>query len=241
MRKKMKKMRKKVNKEEIKRCLMLMRTPENEDIVNQLLGTIDMTSEEVLKNKMEEIGGTEKAIRAFIEKQILEKHEEHIPINEMFSYGVTRSCVHLHLPIDLHQMNFAKSVLQTMHTVNLYFLDAIDRIKSLRDNGYYKFQDKDKIYMISPLLKMKKILEFFKELDFETRSYSGEELKSEEFLTNHPEAMLARRFFSKKEYVGTAEISFDKIASQEWQNKKQKIVQKLEDKGISIRKEKGEK
>ena len=95
--------------------------------------------------------------------------------------------------------------------------------------------------MISPILKGKRILDFFKELDFETKSYSGEELKSEELLRNHPEAMLARRIFPKKEYVGTAQISFDKIASQEWQDKKQKIVHKLEDKGISIRKEKEEK
>lgn len=220
---------------------MAMRTPENEEVMNRLLGMIDMADEETLQNKIEEIGGTEEAINACLEQQIKKIQEKHIPINEMFSYGINGNCIHLHLPVDLHEMIFDKGISRTMDTVNLYLLDAIERIKFLRDSGYYKFQDKDSIYMISPILKGKRILGFLDELDFERRFYREKELNNEDFLKNHSEAMLAREIFPKRDYVGVAEITFDKMASQEWQDKKQKVVQRLKNKGISLKKEKEEK
>ncbi len=220
---------------------MAMRTPKNEEEMNRLLGMIDMADEETLQNKIEEIGGTEEAINAFLKKQILKIQEKHIPINEMFSYGINGNCIHLHLPVDLHPMIFDKGISRTMDTVNLYLLDAMERIKSLRDSGYYKFQDKDSIYMMSPILKGKRILGFLDELDFKRRFYREKELNNEDFLKNHSEAMLARKIFPERDYVGVAEITFDKMASQEWQDKKQKVVQELKNKGISLEKEKEEK
>ena len=55
-----------------------------------------------------------------------------------------------------------------MDTVNLHLLDAIDKIKQLRDNGFYRFQGKDSIYMISPIRREMKFLD---SMDFKTQSY----------------------------------------------------------------------
>ena len=65
--------------------------------------------------------------------------QEHTPINELFSYGLASNCVHLHLPTNLHSMIAERGISGTVDTVNLYLLDAIDKIKKLKDNGYDKF------------------------------------------------------------------------------------------------------
>ena len=87
--------------------------------------------------------------------------------------------------------------------------------------------------MISPIL-LGRELKFLARLDFETRTYTKQELDSEGFIKCNPEAMLATNIFGKEKNVGTAKIKFDTISSKEWQEKKQKIEKQFESKGITL-------
>lgn len=225
-----------MEKKDVKTILMSFRTSENDEIINKLLGKIDMMDDISLQNAVAKVGGTEDAVRNFFEKKITERRnntEKHTPINEMFSYGISGDCVHLHLPTDLHQMISKKGISGTIDTVNLYLLDAVERIKTLRDNGYYKFQEKDSIYMISPVL-LGRELKFLRELDFETNIYKKKELNDEQFVRDNPEAMLATHIFGKDKNVGTAKISFETISSKNWKDKKEETIKGFERKGITL-------
>lgn len=226
-----------MNKKDIKAILMSMRTSENDEIVNKILGKIDMMDDIALKRAVKQVGETEEAVKKFLEKKLSEKQnnnsQEHISINEMFSYGISGNCIHLHLPSDLHQLIFKKGLSKTIDTVNLYLLDAIDRIKALKDEGYYKFIEKDSIYMISPIL-FEREMKFLDSLDFETKIYKKKELSNDEYIKENPEAMLAISIFGKTQNVGRAKIKFNKIDSKEWQEKKQEVVKNFESKGITL-------
>lgn len=230
-----------MNKKDIKAILMSMRTSENDAMINKLLGKIDMIDDIVLQNAVEQVGGTKEDVRAFWEKKIsgkrYEKTEKHIPINDMFFYGISENNIHLHLPVDLHQMISQKGISRTIDIVNLYLLDAIDRLKALKDEGYYKFQGKTGIYMISPLLAGRE-RKFLEDLDFSTRIYKKKELNNEEFLKENIEAKLATDVFGKGKQVGVASIKFDTISSEEWQEKKQQVIKDLESKGITLNEKK---
>lgn len=231
-----------MNKKDIKSILMSMRTQNNQERINRLLGKIDMLDDETLQKAIQKVGGTEESIEEFFENKLKgesEYHEEHTPINAMFSYGISDTCIHLHFPTDLHDMISQEGISRTIDKANLYLLDAIDRIKQLKSDGFYKFSDKDSIYMISHAL-IGSELEFLSKLDFKTRRYSSRELKSEEFLRSNPEASLAVQLFGNDKRIGTAKIDIDTIFSKEWQEKKQKMVQELTDKGITLSDEKSE-
>ena len=226
-----------MNRKDIKNILMSIRTSENDDIINKLLGKIDMIDDIALQSAVKQVGGTEEAVRSFLEKKITERQnndtQKHISINEMFSYGISGETIHLHLPIDLKPIISQKGLSGAIDTVNLYMLDAIDRIKSLKDEGYYKFQEKDSIYMISPILFGRE-MKFLESLDFETRNYNINELNDDEFVKQNKEAMLAINIFGKDKNVGSAKIKFDTISSKEWQDKKQEVVKCFENKGITL-------
>ena len=230
-----------MNKKDVKAILMSMRTSENDAMINKLLGKIDMIDDIVLQNAVEQVGGTKEDVRAFWEKKIsgkrYDKTEKHIPINDMFFYGISENNIHLHLPVDLHQMISQKGISRTIDIVNLYLLDAIDRLKALKDEGYYKFQGKTGIYMISPLLAGRE-RKFLEDLDFSTRIYKKKELNNEEFLEENIEAKLAIDIFGKGKQVGVASIKFDTISSKEWQEKKQQVIKDLESKGITLNEKK---
>ena len=55
-----------MKKSEVKSLLMSMRTSENENIVNYLLGKIDMTDESLIQEAVQKVGGAESSIRVFI-------------------------------------------------------------------------------------------------------------------------------------------------------------------------------
>ena len=226
-----------MNKKDIKDILMSIRTSENDEIVNRLLGKIDMMDDIALQAAVEQVGNSEEAVKKFFEKKITERQnhntQEHTTINEMFSYGISNRCIHLHLPTDLHQMISKKGISGTIDTVNLYLLDAIDRIKTLKDEGYHKFQERDSIYMISPIL-LGREMKFLDGLDFETRIYRKKELNNDQFIHENSEAMLATHIFGKGKNVGTAKIKFGTISSKEWQEKQKEVVKGFESKGITL-------
>lgn len=226
-----------MTKNEIKKIIMSMRTSENENIVNNLLGKVDLLTDEKIESMVKQIGDNEECIRNYIqekfEKNQEHRHEEHTPINEMFTYGTTDKSIHLHMPIDLHQMMSEKGISRTLDIVNLHLLDAIERIRNLQNDGYYKFKGKDCIYMISPILigKETKFLEVF---NFKTQIYTKKELQDENFVSEHPEAQLATSIFGNSRRVGTAIIGLDVVNSKEWQEKRKAKVQEYEENGIKI-------
>lgn len=226
-----------MNKNEIKSILRSMRTTENENQVNNILGKIDLLPEEKLQTMIAQIGDNEESIRKYLAGKLEERrnnaHEEHTPINKMFTYGMSGSCIHLHMPVDLHEMMSKKGIKKTVDTVNLYLLDAIERIRKLQNDGFYKFKGKDSIYMISPILLGREI-KFLEELDFETHSYKKKQLQSEEYVKEHPEAQFAVHIFGKNSNVGTAKIGLDIINSQQWQIKRKRKVEDFEKYGIKL-------
>ena len=226
-----------MNRKDIKSILISMRTPENENQINNLLGKIDLLPEEKLQTMIAQIGDNEESIRNYLERKLNERNnngnEDHTPINNMFTYGISESCIHLHMPVDLHEMMSKKGIKKTVDTVNLYLLDAIERIRKLQNNGFYKFNGKDSIYMISPILLGREI-KFLEELDFETHSYRKKELQSEGFVAEHPEAQLAVHIFGKNSNVGTARIGLDVINTKAWQSKKDKKVEEFVEHGITL-------
>ena len=226
-----------MNKKEVKNILISMRTPENEIAVNHLLGQLDMKSDNEIEQITEKLENSEENIRENLSKKIEEisqsKNEEKHPINDMFTYGISGNCIHLHLPTDLHELMTKNGISKTIALVNLQLLDAIDKIKEMRDGGFYRFKDKDSIYMISPAV-IKREIKFLEELDFTTHSYSKKQLNDDGFVQENPEAGLAVQIFGKGKNVGTASIGFDVINSKEWQDKKKEVIEKLKTRGISI-------
>ncbi len=224
-----------MDKKQVKSILISMRTPENEAKVNYLLGQIDMLEEREIQQRLETIGDTEESVRKFLSKEIDEstQNNQKFPINDIFTYGLSSNCIHLHLPTDLHESLIKDGPTKTMARVNLYLLDAIDKIKELKDEGFYKFQNKDVIYMISPAL-IRSEIKFLRGLDFTTQMYKKTELSDDTFVAHNPEAMLAVHIFGKNMNIGTASIDFDTIDSLEWQAKKKQVIEELESKGVTI-------
>lgn len=227
-----------MKKQEIKNILMSMRTQENDSIINNLLGKIDLMDEKSFQTALEKVGSNEECVRKFFEGKLSEKHhnqsEEKYPINDMFTYGISGNCIHLHLPGDLHQMLSERGILGTMDTVNLQLLDAIDKIKQLRDDDFYRFKEKDSIYMISPIL-IGREMKFLDSMDFQTHSYRKKNLSDDKFIEEHPEAKLAIHILGKDKNIGTASISFETLSSKEWQDKKKQKVEEFAKKGITLR------
>lgn len=225
-----------LKKSEIKNILFSMRTADNEEIINNLLGKIDLLSEEKLQAILKQVGDNEEDIRSYLQEKIASRqkqYEPHTQINEMFSYGISGNTIHLHMPVDLHEM-FAKiGISKTIDTVNLYLLDAIERIRKMQAEGFYKFFGKDHIYMISPIL-LKRELNFLDTLDFKTHTYKKKALQDEQFVSEHPDSQLAVRIFGKNKDIGIATIGLDIINSQEWQEKMSKQLQLFEKNGISL-------
>ena len=222
---------------EIKKILISLKTLQNENIVNNILGKIDLLTDEKIDSMVAQIGNSEEDIRSYLQKKLEERlernSEEHTPINEMFTYGTAGKTIHLHMPIDLHQMMSEKGISKTIDTVNLQLLDAIEKIRRLQNEGYYKFKGKDNIYMISPII-LRSELKFLNELNFNTKIYKKKELQDDRFVREHQEAQLAIRIFGKEKNVGTAIIGLDVVNSYEWQEKRKAKVKEFEEKGIKL-------
>lgn len=215
-----------------------MRTTENENQVNNLLGKIDLLPEDKLQIMIAQIGDNEESIKRYLKEKLSERnnnaHEEHTPINNMFAYGIAGNSIHLHMPVDLHEMMAKKGIKKTVDTVNLYLLDAIERIKKLKNDNFYRFNGKDSIYMISPILVGREI-KFLESLDFDTHLYKKKDLQSEAFVTENPEAQLAIHIFGRDHNVGTAKIGLEVINSQQWQTKRKQMVENFEKQGIKLK------
>lgn len=230
-----------MNKSDIKNILISMRTADNESQVNYLLGKVDILSDKVISEYLKKIGDSEENIRNFFNKQIEKlqidqsRRDERHPINKLFTYGISsnKNCIHLHLPGDLHQLIKSKGIKTTMDIVNLYLLDAIDKIRIMKDSRHPAFQNIDNIYMTSPIL-LQRELNFLEEIDFKTALYRKKDLSNKDFLSQNPEAELATYLFGTERNVGTASINLDIISSEEWQKKKLNKIKEFNARGIYI-------
>lgn len=228
-----------MNKQELKNILMNLRTSKNESQANYLLGKIDMMSDDEISKITSTIGNNKENIIDFLSQKLAEKtanyqSEEHFPINKMFTYGIGKRTVHLHIPRDLHDMIAQKGFRNSIDTVNLYLLDALNKLKTLKDNGFYKLNNVENIFMISPLLSVKKELNFLEDLNFQAEYFSQQELNDTQFVSNNKSAILATQIFGTNKKVGTASINFDTISSPEWQSKKEEIIKEFSRKGITL-------
>lgn len=232
-----------MEKQDIKAILISMRTHENELKVNFLLGQIDMMSETDITEHLAKIGDSEENIKSFFDKKLQtppQTNEKHTPINKMFTYGINENCAHLHLPRDLHDMISSIGISKTFDTVNLHLLDAINRVKNLKDSGFYKLSNIDKIYMISPIL-FGKGAKFLKEMGFQVNSYKKGQLQNDEFVNGHSEARLATRIFGNEQNIATAFIPFKTLNTPEWQTKYKAKIKEFNEKGIFLEQNEKEK
>lgn len=212
------------------KVLNSMRTPENENIINQLLDKVKELPPEKIDSIVNEIGATEENIRNYWQKRIhRELHHEATsrkPINQMFTYGITGSTIHLHLPSNLNSISLS-GLSAKMDQINLYLLDALKKIQELQQTQ--EFEGIKEIYMISPIL-LKRELVFLEELGFSTTIYSKKELQDEEFVRKNPESQLATSIFGNAKNVGRAKIGLDVINSKEWQDKAEQLSKDLQKK-----------
>lgn len=222
-----------MDRENIKRILMSMRTHENESKVNNLLGKIDMVPDDKLQEMIDAIGGSEEKAREVLMTKISPNTSEHTKINSMFSYGVNGNTVHLHLPVDLRDSMKKMGLRKTIAMVNLHMLDAIEKIRAMQKDGFYRFQGVDEIYMISPAL-INTELDFLSDLDFETQVLKRKELKDDSIVSSSPNHRLAREIFGADHNVGCAKISMEKVNSKEWQEKRKAVIDKYALQGISL-------
>lgn len=226
-----------LNKADIKRILMSIRNSENENNVNNILGKIDIIPDEKLSLMIKQVGDNEESIKKFFEDKFETQknntQDNHILVNEMISYGISDNCIHLHMPVDLHEMISKIGMRKTFDTVKLQMLDAIEKIRQMKNDGFYKFQDKNNIYMISPLL-IGHEMQFFNDLDFETNSYKRKDLNNDDFVKENPDAKLAKKIFGTDKNIGTAKISMSIINSKEWQEKRKQKIKEFTNGGITI-------
>lgn len=214
-----------------------MRTSENESQINYLLGQIDCYTEDRLESFVKQMGGSEESVKAYLEEKFKLKHnKEHgnkIPINKMFTYGVTGNCLHLHILDNLGPMISTMGTRKAMDTINLHLLDAIERIRNLKNSGYFRLKDVESIYMISPIL-IEEELKFLQAMDFDTRLYSKKDLQKADGNDSNSEIQLAKNIFGSNRSVGTAKISMATINSSKWQEKRRNTIKKFEEQGISL-------
>ena len=229
-----------MNKSDIKNILMSMRTQDNEAQVNYWLGKVDMLSEKEIAEHLQMIGDTEENVKKFFDEKIMHsqiddaRRDKKYPINKLFTYGISSNCIHLHLPGKLKKLKNSKGLSKTMDTVNLYLLDAIVKIRIMKDSDHPNFHNINTIYMISPIL-LQRELKFLEEMDFKIALYRKKDLVDKEFLNKNPEAQLATHIFGTNRNVGTASIDLDTISSEEWQKKKTNKIKEFNDKGIFIK------
>lgn len=157
----------------------------------------------------------------------------HTKVNEMISYGFAGKCVHLHLPVDLKEDLHTLGVRQTIDKVNLYLVDAIEKINRMKQSGTKHFKNKNSIYMISPAL-IPAELKLLQEFGFTTKFFHKGDLNNEHFMKTEREAVLARKIFGPHNNVGTASLEFKQIDTEKFQQAKAALVERCNKNGITI-------
>lgn len=206
-------------------------------LLNSLRGTKQLpegTEEQKVKDDSKEEFRDRIKVEDNVERKEQEhENDKHTPINKLFSYGFAGNCVHLHLPVDLREDISTIGLKQTIDKVNLYLVDAIEKINEKKNDGAKNFKNKKSIYMISPAL-MKSELRTLESFGFTTKFFFKGELANENFVKTDREAQLARRVFGPYKNVGTANLEFKEINSEKFQQAKAALIERCKKEGITI-------
>jgi len=155
-----------MNKKEVKQILfsIRIRTPENEAIINNLLGEIDMKTDEAIEDTVNKLliefnmekGREIEAIEQFVERKKEEEKQNgrEFPfkrINEFFEYGINGKTVHFHLPGDFHKMFGEFGKVKASAAIGKSLIDAANRINNQRKMGDSRLTNCSSMHMISPI------------------------------------------------------------------------------------------
>lgn len=236
-----------MNKNDVKKLLFSIRTSENTAEVNNILGKIDMMTDEEIENKTKNF--SKEQIEQFFKSKIENRNNSHFTkVNDFFEYGISGGCVHLHLPGDFHSMFEKLGKVKASAAIAKNLIDAATKINNQRNSGDSKLANCTSLYMISPIfysptfypkiLRNKDvrdnkkietpIFKIFKLMGLETNTYTREELQNSDFVQNNKEAKLAAKNFGTNKDVGAAILSFEKFNSKKFQTRLKKINSILE-------------
>ena len=232
-------------KEYVKSIARSLRTKENQVFVNGLLGYIDVMTDEQFSSIFNSICQTcaEKSIdpKIIIKKELETKiqnmqnqgNRENYSLNGAFQCNRRGNSVLLHMPIKFTKpFGNTASFHEAMDAYNPYLLDAIDKLRKLKENGYHLLDGVDNIEMYSPIL-MKDELDWLKDLGFETNYHKKGNIKDPDYVKENPEAKIGIKQFGGRSF-GTAKISFEKVNSKEFQEKKRQRQKEFEERGITL-------
>lgn len=143
-----------MKKNEIKEILMKMKTRENEESVNYLLGLLDIKSDEEIETLLTKHNIKEGNIADFfaakIEKlQTQQEQSEHFTsVNKMFCYGRTGNTMHMHLiPKDLRGL---KTKLGD-EAFYQYFKDQLEDFLSRMQDIFRNDSSVELLFAVSPI------------------------------------------------------------------------------------------
>lgn len=231
-----------MNKNDVKKLLFSIRTSENTAEVNNILGKIDMMTDEEIENKTKNF--SKEQLEQFFKSKIENRNNSHFTkVNDFFEYGISGGCVHLHLPGDFHSMFEKLGKVKASAAIAKNLIDAATKINNQRNSGDSRLANCTSLYMISPIfysptfypkiLRNKDIrdnkkietpiFKIFKLMGLETNTYTREELQNSEFVQNNKEAKLAAKNFGTNKDVGAAILSFEKFNSKKFQTRLKKI------------------
>lgn len=239
-----------MKKKDVKKILFTLRTIENEQIVNRILGEIDMIPEKEFDDKLK--NASEEQIKEYFEKKIEKKKNRRvfpfIEINDFFEYGINDDCVTFHLPGDFHDMFQKLGTLKASATICKSLIDAAIKINNKKNTGDLELEKCSYMYMISPIfyapsfyprelrnntirdyIKIETpIFKLFNLMGLETTTYTRQELRNYDIVKNNTEAQVAIKHYGTDKDVGSAKISFEKFNSKEYQRKLKRVNKILE-------------
>ena len=200
-------------------------------LLNTLKGTKQLPEgEEKIKIEGNDGEKFREGLRVTEKKEI---HDKHMRINKMITYGFAGKCVHLHLPIDLKEDLHTLGLRLTVDKVNLYLIDAIEKINEKKIDKVKNFKNKNSIYMISPVL-IPSELEMLEEFGFTTKFYAKGVLSNNRLIEGDREAILATKIFGTQRNIGTANLEFKDIDTDKFKQAKAKLVERCNKAGITI-------
>ncbi|MDD2376971.1 MAG: hypothetical protein PHD15_06290 [Clostridia bacterium] len=179
---------------------LLQSIPDNKwnEFINQHGMTIE-NLEKVITNKMNVELQKEKS------KSLNVEDEKNFKVlNDFISYGISNNTFHLHIiPKDVRDMLNSEGLLR----INIYLIDALDKIKDILKND--EFKNINTIFAVSPILRLSKLQDMFKELNFDVEQ------------TKHQN--LLDKFLDAKS-VYQANLPKEVFFTQEWDKNKESIL-----------------
>ena len=126
-------------------------------------------------------------------------------LNDMVSFGVNGRTIHIHVvPKDLHDVLNREGLRQG----ELELIDALEKIKDmLKTDKRYKHINK--VFAVSSIIR-KPISRLFTNLDFDVKTLKTEDAKNDVELKNF------YSMFKDGKYIGRAQLSREKLFSDEW-------------------------